>query len=49
LSKRRPVSIKDISESLEVNINEVIKCLRELLIEGKLKYKIYNSTKYYYV
>jgi wyosine [tRNA(Phe)-imidazoG37] synthetase (radical SAM superfamily) len=49
LSKRRPVSIKDINESLKVNINEVIKCLRELLIEGKLKYKIYNSTKYYYV
>lgn len=49
LSKRRPVSINDISESLKVNINEVIKCLRELLIKGKLKYKIYNSTKYYYV
>ena len=49
LAKRRPVSAKDISGSLEVNLNEVIKSLRELLIKSKIKNKVYNNIKYYYI
>lgn len=49
LVKRRPVSAKDISDSLEVNLNEVIKSLRELLIKDKIKNKVYNNIKYYYI
>jgi wyosine [tRNA(Phe)-imidazoG37] synthetase (radical SAM superfamily) len=49
LVKRRPVSAKDISDSLEVNLNEVIKSLRELLIKDKIKNKVYNNSKYYYI
>ncbi len=49
LAKRRPVSAKDISDSLEVNLNEVIKSLRELLIKDKIKNKVYNNSKYYYI
>jgi len=49
LAKRRPVSAKDISDSLEVNLNEVIKSLRELLIKDKINNKVYNNIKYYYI
>lgn len=49
LVKRRPVSAKDISDSLEVNLNEVIKSLRELLVKDKIKNKVYNNIKYYYI
>ncbi len=49
LAKRRPVSARDISGSLEVNLNEVIKSLRELLIKDKIKNKVYNNIKYYYI
>jgi len=49
LAKRRPVTTKDISIALEVNINEIIKCLRSLLESDKIKYKIYKDNRYYYL
>jgi wyosine [tRNA(Phe)-imidazoG37] synthetase (radical SAM superfamily) len=48
LARRRPVSVKDISSSLQVNINQVIKCLKELLETKKIEYKMYKNKKYYY-
>lgn len=48
LTKRRPVSVKDISGSLQVNINQVIKCLKELLETKKIEYKLYKDRKYYF-
>ncbi len=50
LVKRRPVSAGEISRSLQVNINEVIKSLRSLLDQKKIKLKIYGDKKtdYYY-
>jgi wyosine [tRNA(Phe)-imidazoG37] synthetase (radical SAM superfamily) len=50
LVKRRPVSAGEISKSLQVNINEVIKSLRGLLDQKKIKLKIYGDkkTNYYY-
>jgi wyosine [tRNA(Phe)-imidazoG37] synthetase (radical SAM superfamily) len=48
LCKRRPSNIIDISNSLEINMNQIIKCLRILAKEGKIKFKIYNNSKYYY-
>ena len=49
LARRRPVSIKDISGSLQMNINQVIKCLKELLETNKIAYKIYKDRKYYFL
>jgi wyosine [tRNA(Phe)-imidazoG37] synthetase (radical SAM superfamily) len=50
LVKRRPVSAEEISRSLQVNISEVIKSLRDLLDQNKIKSKIYGEkeTNYYY-
>jgi len=50
LVKRRPVSAREISKSLQSNINEVIKSLRNLLDQKKIKSKIYGDKKsnYYY-
>jgi wyosine [tRNA(Phe)-imidazoG37] synthetase (radical SAM superfamily) len=48
LAKRRPATIKDFSHSLGMNINEIIKCIRLLLKDNKIKYKIYRNTRYYY-
>lgn len=48
LARRRPVNIRDISGSLQVNMNQVIKCLKELLETNKIKYKMYKNKKYYY-
>ena len=49
LARRRPVTSKDISKSLRVNINEVIKCLRQLLDQEKIKYKVHNNERFYYL
>jgi wyosine [tRNA(Phe)-imidazoG37] synthetase (radical SAM superfamily) len=48
LAKRRPVTTKEMSYSLGTNINEIIKCLRLLLKNDKIKYKIYRNDRYYY-
>jgi wyosine [tRNA(Phe)-imidazoG37] synthetase (radical SAM superfamily) len=50
LVKRRPVSAEEISRSLQVNINEVVKSLRDLLDQNKIKKKIYGDKRsnYYY-
>ena len=48
LAKRRPVTTKEMSYSLGININEIIKCLRLLLKDDKIKYKIYRNDRYYY-
>lgn len=48
LAKRRPVTTKEMSYSLGININEIIKCLRLLLKDDKIKYKIYRNLRYYY-
>ena len=48
LAKRRPVTTRDMSYSLGMNINEIIKCVRYLLNDDKIKYKIYRNTRYYY-
>jgi len=49
LVKRRPTTTKDISIALGVNIHEVIKCLRFLLKDDKIKYKTYRENRYYYL
>lgn len=48
LLKRRPVSIKDISSSLGLNLNEVIKIIDKLLSEGEIGYSINENMKYYF-
>jgi len=48
LLKRRPVSIKDISLSLGLNLNEVIKIIDKLLSEGEIGYSINENMKYYF-
>ncbi len=48
LIKRRPVSVNEISNSLRVNINQVIKCLKNLLDQEKIKLKSYGNNGYYY-
>ena len=48
LAKRRPVTTRDMSYSLGMNINEIIKYMRLLLKDDKIKYKIYRNTRYYY-
>lgn len=48
LLKRRPVSIKDISSSLGLNLNEVIKVIDKLLSEGEIGYSINENMKYYF-
>ncbi|MDD5660132.1 MAG: hypothetical protein PHR39_09020, partial [Actinomycetota bacterium] len=49
LAKRRPAAAKEISIALGVNINEIIKCLRLLLKNDKIKYKLYRNNRYYYL
>ncbi len=49
LARRRPVTSRDISKSLQVNINEAIKCLRQLLDQKKIKYKVHNNERFYYL
>jgi len=48
LLKRRPASIKDISSSLGLNLNEVIKTIDKLLSEGEIGYSINENIKYYF-
>ncbi|MHB1274769.1 MAG: hypothetical protein ACYCXQ_06400 [Candidatus Humimicrobiaceae bacterium] len=48
LAKRRPVTTKEMSYSLGMNINEIIKCIRLLLKDDKIRYKIYRNSRYYY-
>ena len=48
LLKRRPVSIKDISSSLGLNLNEVIKIIDRLLCKGEIKYSINDNMKYFF-
>lgn len=45
LVKRRPASAEEISKSLQVNINRVIKCLRDLLDQKKIRSKVYGDKK----
>ena len=49
LCKRRPSNLIDLSNSLGINMNHVIKCLSSLVKEEKIRFKIYNDSKYYYV
>jgi len=49
LCKRRPSTLIDLSNSLGLNMNHVIKCLNSLIKEKKIKFKIYNDSKYYYI
>ena len=49
LVSRRPVTSRDISKSLRININEVIKCLKRLLDQEKIKFKVHNNEKFYYL
>ena len=48
LARRRPVTSRDISKSLMVNTNEVIKCLKPLLEQEKIKFKVHNNERFYY-
>jgi len=48
LAKRRPVTIREMSHSFGLNINEVTKFLRPLLKSDSIKYKIYRNNRYYY-
>ena len=48
LTRRRPVTARDISTSLQVNLNEVIKNLKILLDREKIKSRTHNNKKYYY-
>ena len=48
LVRRRPVTSRDISKSLRVNINDVIKCLKPLLEQEKIKFKVHNNERFYY-
>lgn len=48
LAKRRPVTIREMSHSFGLNINEVAKFLRPLLKNESIKYKIYRNNRYYY-
>ena len=48
LAKRRPVTIRELSHSFGLNINEIIKCVKYLLADAKIKYKVYRNTRYYY-
>jgi wyosine [tRNA(Phe)-imidazoG37] synthetase (radical SAM superfamily) len=48
LCKRRPSSLIDLSNSLRINMNQVIKCLRILTKEEKIRFKICHDSKYYY-
>jgi hypothetical protein len=43
-----PILSRRLGYSLGVNINEIIKCLRLLLKDDKIKYKIYRNDRYYY-
>ena len=47
LARRRPVTSRDISKSLMVNTNEVIKCLKPLLEQEKIKFKVHNNERFY--
>lgn len=49
LLKRRPTSIKDISYALGINLNEAIKIIDKLFSEEKIKFKIKQKVKYYYI
>jgi wyosine [tRNA(Phe)-imidazoG37] synthetase (radical SAM superfamily) len=49
LVRRRPVTAPDISRSLQVNLNEVIKSLKILIDQGKVKVREYNKKKYYQI
>lgn len=46
---RRPCTIKDISEILNLHVNEVNKYLREIEQEKNLKYKDQNRGKFYFI
>ncbi|MBN2073851.1 MAG: radical SAM protein [Actinobacteria bacterium] len=48
LVKRRPVTSKDISKSLRVNINEVLKYIKVLIEQGKIKSRLHNGERFYY-
>jgi len=48
LAKRRPVTIRELSHSFGLNINEIIKCVKYPLADAKIKYKVYRNTRYYY-
>jgi wyosine [tRNA(Phe)-imidazoG37] synthetase (radical SAM superfamily) len=49
LARRRPVTTRDISRSLDVNINEVIKVLKILMEQEKIGSRMHNKRKYYYL
>lgn len=47
LLMRRPCTAKDISESISVNLNELLKLLEHLCAEGTLTYKIIDEKMFY--
>ncbi len=48
LAKRRPVTIKDISNSLGINLNQSIKAVNNLLGEEKIGYRFRENKRYYF-
>jgi len=49
LARRRPVTVRDISKSLDININEVIKAIKVLMERNEIRTRMHNNRKYYYV
>lgn len=47
LVKRRPATIADMASALGINRNEAIKICDKLMSEGKIRYSIKGSDKYY--
>ncbi len=47
--KRRPSTAKDISQSLDININESIKMLTYLINEKKVYYDIKGTEKLFFL
>lgn len=46
--KRRPVSLEDISSSLGIHQNEVVKYVQALERENLITSKLYGTKRYYY-
>lgn len=47
LLQRRPCSVEDIAAGLGLHRNSVIKCIEDLLLEGKIEAKSQNKQLYY--
>ncbi len=49
LLKRRPETLQNLSVTLNMAVNEVLKELNVLVKRKKIRYKNYNSPNYYYI